>query len=469
MSETYDLIVIGAGSAGLTASAFNGELGRKVAVIERERVGGDCTWTGCMPSKALLHVAKQAHQIRRASKYGITSSEPIVDMKQVHDYIQSVVQGVYQHETPEKVSERGIEVVMGDARFIDPHTIQVGERTMKANKFIIATGGRPAVPPIPGLDSVPYKTNRNFFDNDRLPKHLLVMGAGPIGMEMGQAYRRLGADVTIIGDLVMQNDEPEAVDLIRKVFDDEGITIIQSLVTEVQKVDEEICLTLKNGETVTGDLLLVAVGRVPNVELDLDKAGVDFSRQGIPVNNQLQTNVPHIYAIGDVTTGVKFTHYAGFQGTAAGRNVLLPVGKAKGIAENVPWVTFTDPEVAHAGLTEAKAKEEYGDDTKTFTFSLADGDRSMAEDDTEGFIKFVYRGTGNLLGATIVGSRAGEMLLEYQLLIEKKMTVRDMVGVIHAYPTYSDVAKKALSKMLIEELMTSTVGQLAKKVVKILP
>ena len=469
MSDTYDLIVIGAESAGLTASAFNGELGRKVAVIERERVGGDCTWTGCMPSKALLHVAKQAHHIRRASKYGITASEPIVDMKQVHDYVQRVVQGVYQHETPEKVNERGIEVVLGDARFIDPHTIQVGERTLRANKFIIATGGRPAVPPIPGLDTVSYKTNRDFFDNEHLPEHLLVMGAGSIGMEMGQAYRRLGAKVTIIGDFIMQNDEPEAVDVIRSVFEDEGVTIIQSLVTEVQNVGEQVHLTLKNGESVAGDMLLVAVGRVPNVELDLEKAGVNFSRQGIPTNDHLQTNVPHIYAIGDVTTGAKFTHYAGFQGTAAGRNVLLPVGKANGVTDRVPWVTFTDPEIAHAGLTEAKAREEYGDGIKTFMFSLEEGDRSMAEDDTNGFIKFVYRGKGNLVGVTIVGSRAGEMLLEYQLLIERKITAREMIGVIHAYPTYSDVARKALSKMMITELMTSSVGQLAKKVVEYLP
>lgn len=469
MTDIYDLIVIGAGSAGLTAGAFNGELGRKVAVIEREHIGGDCTWTGCMPSKALLHVAKTAHSVRTASKYGITASEPVIDMKQVRDYVQSVVQGVYKHETPEKISERGIEVVLGDARFIDANTIQVNERQMQSKKFIIATGGRPAVPPIPGLDTVPYKTNRDFFENDILPQHLLIMGAGPIGMEMGQAYRRLGADVTIIGDLIMQNDEPEAVDVIKHVFEDEGITLIQSLVTDVQNKDGQICLSLKNGQSVNGDMLLVAVGRVPNVELDLEKAGIDYSKKGIPVNDTLQTNIPHIYAIGDVTTGAKFTHYAGFQGSVAGRNVLLPIGKAKGITDNLPWVTFTDPEVAHAGLTESKAREQYGDDVKTFMFQLADGDRSVAEDDTEGFIKFVYRGRGDLLGATIVGDRAGEMLLEYQLLIENKMKTRQLIDVIHAYPTYSDVAKKALGKMLIEELMSSSVGTIAKKVVNILP
>lgn len=469
MNDIYDLIVIGAGSAGLTAAAFNGELGRKVAVIEREHIGGDCTWTGCMPSKALLHVAKVAHSVRTGSQFGITASEPKVDMKQVHDYVQSVVQGVYVHETPEKVNERGIEVILGDAKFINETTIQVGERTVQSKKFIIATGGRPAVPPIPGLGTVDYHTNRTFFNNDTLPEHLLIMGAGPIGMEMGQAYRRLGAQVTIIGEYVMQNDEPEAVDVIRKVFTDEGINIIQSLVTEVEKKDNHIHLKLKNGDVVQGDMLLVAVGRAPNVDLDLEKANVEFTKRGIPVNDKLQTNIPHIYAIGDVTTGAKFTHYAGFQGSIVGRNVLLPIGKANGIPEHIPWVTFTDPEVAHIGLTEAQAREKYGDSAKTYMYHLSEGDRSIAEHDIEGFIKFVYRGSADLLGVTIVGDRAGEMLLEYQLVVEGRISARELVGVIHAYPTYSDVAKKALSKLMIHELMSGSVGNLAKKVVKILP
>lgn len=468
MGNVYDLIVIGAGSAGLTAAAFNGELGRKVAVIEREKLGGDCTWTGCMPSKALLHVAKMAHSARTASNFGITTSDIKVDMKQVRDYVQGVVQGVYVHETPEKVSERGIEVVIGDARFINENTIQVGDRTIEAKKFVIATGGRPAVPPIPGLDTVPYKTNRDFFDNNRLPEHLLIMGAGPIGMEMGQAYRRLGANVTIVGDLVMQNDEPEAVEVIKQVFADEGITIIESLVTEVDNVNDRIHLKLKNGESIDGDMLLVAVGRVPNVDLDLEKANVEFSKRGIPVNDTLQTNIPHIYAIGDVTTGAKFTHYAGFQGSIVGRNVLLPIGKANGIPKHIPWVTFTDPEVAHVGLTEAQACEKHGDDAKTYMYHLSEGDRSIAEHDIEGFIKFVYRGTSDLLGVTVVGDRAGEMLLEYQLVVEKKISARELVGVIHAYPTYSDVAKKALSKLLIHELMSGSTGQIAKKIAQVL-
>jgi pyruvate/2-oxoglutarate dehydrogenase complex dihydrolipoamide dehydrogenase (E3) component len=466
----YDVIVIGAGSAGLTAAVFWGELQKKVALIERERIGGDCTWTGCMPSKALLKVAKIAHTVRTAHQYGITTSAPVIDMAFVRQHVHSVIQEVYQHETPEAVAKRGVEVLIGDAQFIDPHTVRVGARTLQAKKFIIATGGRAAVPPIPGLADVPYKTNHNIFDNDRLPHHLLIMGAGPIGMEMGQAHARLGARVTIIGEQVMPRDEPEAVQVLKQVFKDEGIEIIEALVSEARQSDHDIILKLQDGREVRGDMLLVAVGRVPNVEtLALEKAGVHYTKQGITVNDQLQTNVPHIYAIGDVTTAPKFTHYAYFQGGVAGRNSLLPIGKAKGHDLQPPWVTFTSPEVAHAGLTEAEARKQYGSAVKTLIMQNAVGDRTVAEHDIKGFIKLVYRGRGELLGAAVVAERAGEMIIEYELIIKKRLSARAIVDTIHPYPTYSDLVKKAVSKMLVKELLTSPVGQIFKRVVKTLP
>lgn len=470
MSKIYDVIVIGGGAAGLTASAVIGGLGKNVALIERERLGGDCTWTGCVPSKALLKVARIAHSIRTAHKYGISINEPTIDMKAVREHLRHVIQEVYQHETPEETAKRGIEVVLGEARFVDAGTIQVGERQMQAKKFIIATGGRAAIPPIPGLETVPYKTNATIFDNDRLPEHLLIMGAGPIGMEMGQAHARLGAKVTIIGDQIMPRDEPEAVEVLRKTFASEGISIIETLVTEVKQAGSSIVLNLKSGQEIQGDMLLVAVGRTPNIDtLDLEKAGVEYTRQGIAVNKQLQTNMPHIYAIGDVTTGPKFTHYAGFQGAAAGRNALLPFGKANGHEAILPWVTFTDPEVAHVGLTETEARQQYGTAVKVFSLPMAMGDRTVAEDDMEGFIKLVYRGRDDLLGATVVADRAGEMIIEYELVIKKKISLRSLVGVMHPYPTYSDVAHKAMSKLLVRELLEGTLGKLFKRVVNLLP
>jgi len=470
MNDQYDVIVIGGGSAGLTASVFGGEMGKKVALIERERIGGDCTWSGCMPSKALLKVAKVAHSVRTAHAFGMSATEPTVDMKAVRDHIRAIIAEVYQHETPEVIARRGVETIIGEARFLGTNTIQVNDRQLSAKKFVIATGGRAAVPPLPGLRDVPFKTNADLFENDRLPRHLLIIGAGPIGIEMAQAYVRLGAQVTVVGDQVMPRDEPEAVEVIRRVLTREGVTILESRVTEVRKAGDEITLVLKNGQEVCGDMLLVAVGRVPNIEaLDLDKAGVQSTKQGIPVNDHLQTNLPHIYAVGDVTTGPKFTHYAGFQGSIAGRNMLLPVGKGKGHEEILPWVTFTEPEVAHVGMTEAQAREKHGAAVKVFLFPMGEGDRAVTEGDTDGFIKLVYKGSSELLGATVVAERAGEMITEYTLVIAKKMSARGLISVMHPYPTYSDIVKKALSNLLVHELLNGTSGRLLKAVVKRLP
>ncbi len=470
MTEQYDVVVIGGGAAGLSASAFAGELGKKVALVERERLGGDCTWAGCVPSKALLKVAKVAHAIRTAKHYGIAVDEPTVDMKIVRDHLRDVVAEVYRHETPEVFTKRGVDVICGEAHFIDPHTVQVSDQRLTARKIIIATGGRPFIPPIPELDSVPYKTNRNLFDNDRLPKHLLIIGAGPIGMEMAQAYARLGAEVTVVGEAILPRDEPEAVRVIRNVFAKEGIQLVQTRVVAVRPENHEIVLSLKTGDDVRGDMLLAAAGRVPDVDaLDLEKAGVVYAKHGIKVNRRLQTNVPHIYAIGDCAIGPKFTHYAGFQGAAAGRNVVFPFGKANGHDADVPWVTFTDPELAHVGMTEAEARQKYGASVKVFNMPLSQGDRAVAENDTEGMIKLVYRGSQQLLGATVVSDRAGEMITEYTLAIKRKVSLRTLLSVIHPYPTYSDIVRKSIMHLMVGGLFSHRTGQWLKKAVRLLP
>jgi pyruvate/2-oxoglutarate dehydrogenase complex dihydrolipoamide dehydrogenase (E3) component len=469
VTDLYDVIVIGGGSAGLSASAVAAGLGKRTALVERENLGGDCTWTGCVPSKALLKVGKVAQTVRSAGKYGVHAQPPQIDMPTVRAYIDSAIHELYQHETPEVFGKRGMDVILGDARFLDPHSVQVGERTLHSKRFIIATGGRALIPAIPGLTGVRYMTNATIFRNDTLPRHLIVLGAGPIGMEIGQAYRRLGAEVTIIGEQVLPRDEPEAGKVMAQVFADEGVTLIASRVTYAQHDDDCIRLTLGDGRVVEGDMLLVAAGRTPNVEgLGLEMAGVQVEAAGIPVRASLQTNVPHIYAIGDVTTGPKFTHYAGFQGLIAGRNAVLPI-KSNGLPKHVPWVTFTDPEIAHVGMTEAQARAEYGAGVKTFMFSTKEGDRTVVEDDTRGFVKLVYRGGGDLLGATVVSERAGEMITGYGLVIDKKISLRALTGTMHAYPTYADVAKQAAFRMSVAELLGSWFAPIAKKVVKLLP
>ena len=462
MSEIYNLVVIGGGAAGLTASAFGGELGAKVALIEKAHLGGDCTWVGCVPSKALLKVAKVAHHIRTADKYGLMLTEtPKVDMKHVKERINGIIDEVYQHETPEVFRKRGVEVIEGTAQFLDENRVQVGDRILESKKFVIATGARPLIVPIDGLDTIDYYTNETFFDNERLPEHLVVMGAGAIGMEMAQAYSRLGAKVTIIGADVMPRDDRQAVDVLKKVFAREGITIIEDLVTKLDKTGEHTFdAHTKSGETISGDMLLVAIGRAPTVNgLGLDKAGVEYSEKGIPVNKHLETNVPHIYAIGDVTTGAKLTHYAGYQGSIAGRNALFPLVNSNGHPSIYPWATFTDPEVAQVGLTEHEAREKDGDEVKVYVLPLTEGDRSLAEGDTDGFVKIVYRGSGDLLGTTIVAERAGEMIQEYTAALAGG-GLRGLISTIHAYPTYADIAKKAASKVLLKELFEGTSGKL---------
>jgi pyruvate/2-oxoglutarate dehydrogenase complex dihydrolipoamide dehydrogenase (E3) component len=457
----YNLIVIGAGAAGLTAAGFMGRVGGRVAIIERDKFGGDCTWVGCVPSKALLKVSKIAHSIRTAGQYGITAGPPEIDMTAVRAYVKQAVEDIGSRETPEIFSkEYDVESIIGEARFIDAHTIEIdGKRRMTAEKFIIATGARPTMPPVEGIDSVPYHTNETIFDNDRLPDHLLIMGAGPIGVEMAQAHARLGAKVTMMDSALLRQDEPEASDLMCKILEREGVTFVPSLVQSVQSEADTITATLQNGAVVQGDMLLVAVGRTPNVDLGLEQAGVHYTQKGITVDNHLRTNVPHIYAVGDCTPAPKFTHYAGFQGGIAGRNATLPVVNSSGHDDVIPWVTYTDPEVAHVGQTEAEARRQHGSAVRVHHFSTAHGDRTVAENDVEGFIKLVYKGSDRLLGATIVSDRAGEMIFELLLVLKGKLSLTDITTMIHPYPTYNDVVKRAVADLVIQGLFEGMTGR----------
>jgi len=463
MSQEYDLVVIGGGSAGLVAAKFAGKMGLKTALVEKDHIGGDCTWAGCVPSKALLHVAKTAYSARSGADYGIMVDNPRVDMTKVHDYVQSTIQGVYRHETPEVVHEEaGVETFIGAARFTDAHTIEVdledgGKQTLRGKKFVIATGAKPRIFPIPGLDEVDYHTNLTLFDNDKLPERMVTIGGGPIGMEMSQAYSRLGAQVTVVSPEIMMNDDPLVGETMQALFEKEGIRFVLAQADKVYEEDGHICVEA-GGEKIPTDMLLVATGRTPNVgSLDLDKAGVKWSEKGLEVNDNLQTNVEHIYGAGDVNGGPQFTHYAGMQGSVAARNALLP-GASNGKPEVFPWTTFTEPEAAHVGLKESDAQEKYGDDYQVKLFSLSNGDRAQTEDDTEGFIKIIHR-NGKLLGATVVSKRAGEMINEYAIAITNGWSVGELSNTIHSYPTYGDMVGSLSSKMKVEQLLSGVSGQ----------
>ncbi len=460
MTNHYDLIIIGAGSGGLTAARFAARLGARVALVEKERVGGDCTWTGCVPSKALLKTAKVAHQARTAAQYGISTGPPRTDLRQVRAYIHQTIAEVYQQETPAVLTAEGIEMVFGTARFGDAHTVRVGQRTLTAKKFIIATGAHPFIPPIPGLADVPYLTYLHIFDNATLPDRFLIIGAGPTGVEIAQAYQRLGSQVTLIDVGLLPREEPEVAETLGQVFRREDIRFVEGLVTAAKQVGNEIILTVGD-EDIRGDQLLVAVGRAPSVSsLDLEKAGVDYSPKGIPVNPYLQTNVKPIYAAGDVVEGnYQFTHVAGWQAFQAAYNALLPL-KKKGFSEVVPRTTFTDPEVAHVGLTEAEAHEKFNGQVRVTQWNLDQVDRAVTENDCDGFIKVVHRKNGQILGATIVAERAGETITEFALALQRGLKLIDLANVIHAYPTYSIANMQLAGEAAVDGILNSWQGPL---------
>ncbi|MBI1879821.1 MAG: FAD-dependent oxidoreductase [Chloroflexi bacterium] len=466
MTDFYDLIIIGAGSGGLIAAEFAAKLGVKVALVEKEHIGGDCTWTGCVPSKALLKAARVAHQVRTAADYGICSEHPTIDMAKVRGYVQQAIEAVYQYETPQQLAEKGIDVVMGTAHFLDPHVIQVGERTLVAENFIIATGAQPLIPSVPGLSEVPYLTYRQIFDNEQLPRRLLVLGAGPVGVEIAQAYQRLGALVTLIGSSLLPREEPEVAEVISRVFAREGIQFIKGPVTAARREEAEIMLTVKEQE-FRGDMLLLAAGRTSHVAgLALERAGVTYSPQGIPVDSKLRTNVKHIYAAGDcVQDNYQFTHLAGWQAFQAARNALLP-GSSRGFSNVVPWTTFTDPEVAHVGLTETQARDKFGEAVAATQWNLDRVDRAICENDRAGFIKVVHTKDGALLGATIVAERAGETITEFVLALQRGLKLGDLAEAIHVYPTYATAVQQLASQVATDNFLHSLLGRLAQVLIR---
>ena len=466
MNNGYDLVIIGAGSAGLTAAGFAVQLGARVAILDKHRIGGDCTWTGCVPSKTLLKVAKVAYLMRNANHYGLTPSEAVVDLKSVMSHVRNVIAQVYQHESPEALRTNGIEVFLGDVRFLDPHTLIVGESTLTARHILLATGAHPFIPSITGLDDVEYLTYKNLWNLEILPGHLLVVGAGPIGCEIAQAFRRLGARVTLLeaGDRMLPRDGPAASKVLAEVFTTEGIDLRFNVTAERTWQDRNGIHLVADGRELVGDALLVAVGRQPNVDnLALDQAGVSYSAKGIGVDEHLRTSQRHIYAAGDCTGSYQFAHYAGWQAAMAVRNALLP-GAAKGISDRVPWTTFTDPEVAHVGLTEDEARKKFGSAVMTCEWPMEWVDRARTEGDTVGFLKLVHKKDGTLLGATIVAGRAGEMIHEWIVALEHGLKVGDLAQVIHVYPTYSVASMQAAAGIRVARLLGGTSGRIIRGV-----
>jgi pyruvate/2-oxoglutarate dehydrogenase complex dihydrolipoamide dehydrogenase (E3) component len=470
MDETFDLLIVGGGSAGLTAAGLAVQFGVRVALVEKDRIGGDCTWSGCVPSKTLLRAARVAHEMRTADRHGLTPVEPAVDLQSVLAHVRSVIQEIYEEESPQALRADGIEVFLGETRFLDPHTISVGDTTLEARHILLCTGAQPFVPPLEGLDGVDYLTHVSLWELERLPQHLLVVGGGPVGCEMAQAFRRLGAEVSLVTDLdrLLIRDEPAASHVLAQAFTEEGISLhFEAPAQKVWQEGENIHL-LAGAEELVGDALLFATGRRPNVEgLDLERAGVRYNERGIEADENLRTSQKHIYAAGDCVGSHQFTHFAGWQAAMAVRNALLP-GSSKGTTDLVPWTTFTDPEVAHIGLAEAQARAQFGDDVATCEWPMDKVDRARAEEDTSGFMKLVHKKDGTLLGATIVAARAGEMIHEWILALHRRVKVGDLADVIHVYPTYSTAIMQAAAHVRVEQLLQGRTGQLVRSLARLM-
>ena len=447
MTEHYDIAIIGAGSGGLSVASAAAQLGAKVALIEKHKMGGDCLNYGCVPSKALIAAGEAAQTIRTAGQFGVNGQEPVVDFAKVNGHVHSVIASIAPNDSVERFERLGCHVVQAAAKFVSPTELEAGGERITARRFVVSTGSKAFVPPIPGIKDVKVYINETIFDLTEAPGHLIVIGGGPIGIEMAQAHRRLGCKVTVLEAFsIMPKDDSDAVAVVRERLLGEGLTIIENAKVEgVAQAGNGVAVGInRNGqtETITGTHLLVAAGRRPNVnDIGLDAAGIAFTPKGIEVDARLRTSNKKVFAIGDVTGGYQFTHMAGYHAGIVVRNALFNV-PAKVDYKAVPWVTYTDPELAQVGktLTEAQ-KTDTG--AKATEWKLAENDRAQAERATEGFIKVVTGKGGRIIGATIVGRHAGELILPWVLAVQKSMTMRDITGIIAPYPTLSEISKRA--------------------------
>lgn len=440
---THDLIVIGAGAAGLTAAGGAAMFGLRVALIEAGEMGGECLNNGCVPSKALITAAARAKTGRVASAMGVALTAPQIEWAGVHAHIREAIDTIAPHDSQERFEAMGIEVLRSHAKFIDSKTIQVGDSTLRAPRIVIATGSKPAIPPIEGISDTPFLTNESLFDLDRLPEHLVILGGGPIGCEMAQAFCRLGSKVTVVeSGRPLGRDDAEAAELVTESMRREGVTFLLGARANGAAVQgDSVRLTLDDGTSVDGSHLLIATGRNANVDsLDLDAAGVRHGKNGIEVDERRRTSSRNIFAIGDCRDGPRFTHVAGYEGS----QVVLQI--ATGFPAKVDWsalphATYTDPELAQIGLTEDQARKQHSDIEVTRE-GFADNDRAVTEGDTRGFIK-VMRRSGKVLGVTIAGRNAGELLLPWAQIITGKASSFALGSAIIAYPTRSEISKAA--------------------------
>ncbi|NCQ23697.1 MAG: dihydrolipoamide dehydrogenase [Rhodobacteraceae bacterium CG17_big_fil_post_rev_8_21_14_2_50_63_15] len=452
-----DLLVIGAGSGGLSVASGAVQMGASVILLEGHKMGGDCLNFGCVPSKALIASGKAAYAQAHAQAFGVSNVTPLVDYAAAKDHVAGVIEQIRPADSQERFEGLGVRVIREYGRFISPRQVQAGDHVITARRIVIATGSSPLVPPIPGLDGVTFETNETIFKLRERPGHLLIIGGGPIGMEMAQAHRRLGCAVTVIeGMTVLSQDDPEMAAVVVEQFRAEGITIEESaMAAAIRGSAGAIEVEAKDGRVFKGTHLLMAVGRKANIDsLDLAAAGIETTRRGIKVDASMRTTNRRVYAIGDVAGGLQFTHMAGYHAGLIIRSALLSL-PARERTDHIPWATYTDPELAHVGLTEAKAREVHGGNLDVVRFGYNHNDRAIAERKTAGLIKvMVVR--GRPVGASIVGAQAGELISLWAFVLANRLRMKHVSAMVVPYPTLSEINKRVAGAYFSPKLFDST-------------
>jgi len=468
----YDLIVIGGGAGGLTASTFAGQSAAKTLLIEKaKKLGGDCLHYGCVPSKTLIKSAYIANAIRHSQKYGLPKvAMDRVDFAKISHRIADVIGTIQPHDEPEYLQDKyNVETKFGDPKFVDEHTINLNSQNITSRYFVIATGSSPLIPSVEGLKDVPYITNMEIFSLEKLPESMIILGGGPIGLEMAQAFHRLGSTITVLdrGPQFLSKEDPDIAEFIKKHLEDEGITIEQNFEAQkIEKKGDKIFVTYQCGQsgkvlTREADTLLVATGRKANVgEMDLEKAGIDFDRY-VKVNEKMQTSKKHIYAVGDVAGGYQFTHVASYEAVVAIYNAILKIPKKTDYTKT-PWCTYLDPEIASIGYNELRAKEA-GIEYIKHVEEICHNDRALAEGETKGLIKILMNKKRKVIGVQIIAYHAGDLISEWIPVLNGNVKLSTLTEAMHPYPTMSEINKNASVSYMV-----STIPPWTKKLTKIL-
>ncbi len=461
----FDIGILGGGAAGLTVAAGAAQLGARTLLIEKEdALGGDCLHYGCVPSKTLIRTAHVFHLMGKAGEFGLPPVQVApVDFSQVVKRIKSVIETIQKHDSEERFCGLGAQVEFGSPAFTDDHSVQINGNSYSARNWVISTGSSPGIPPVEGLDSTPHLTNREIFSLDRLPESMIILGAGPIAIEMAQAFRRLGSDVHVIqrSGQILSKEDKDMADGVMEVLDSEGVNFhLNSSVLQVKDLGNKIEVVIKDkiGEThhLKAKKILVAMGRTPNLEgLDLDKAGVEFDRKGVHVDNRLRTTRKHIYAAGDVTGQYQFTHAAGYEGGIVISNAVFHLPR-KADYTFLPWCTYSDPELASIGMNEKRARES-GLKYNVWIEEFKDNDRSLAEGERTGKIKLILDEKEKPLGVQILGPRAGELLGEWVAVLNGKVKLSTLASAVHPYPTLGEINKRVAGTFFSPKIFSDRV------------